>query len=252
MLSIIVINLLGGLGVGVMQQGLSLSEALLKYSLLTIGDGMVAQIPALLAAMAAGLIVTRASSDERDRHLGEAIGRQLAAKPRVLVVAGGLCFLLALVPGFPWWVFGTMALVLAGGGALLLPAMKARWQRFTRPARETMLRRKDAAPTTLATAVPTVLAPLPLVLRLAASCSGDERTGVEIVQRSLAAPVRQIAANAGADPSVVVAEIKRQGKGYNALTGTYEDLLTAGSLDAATVGRLALQGAVSRGDLTPP
>ncbi|MFN7725970.1 MAG: FHIPEP family type III secretion protein [Rubrivivax sp.] len=165
---IIVINLLGGLGVGVMQQGLSLSEALLKYSLLTIGDGMVAQIPALLAAMAAGLIVTRATSDERDRHLGEAIGRQLAAKPRVLVVAGGLCFLLALVPGFPWWVFGTMALLLAGSGALLLPAMKARWQRFTRPARETVLRRKDAAPTTLATAVPTVLAPLPLVLRLPA------------------------------------------------------------------------------------
>jgi chaperonin GroEL len=80
---------------------------------------------------------------------------------------------------------------------------------------------------------------------LAASCSGDERTGVEIVQRSLAAPVRQIAANAGADAAVVVAEIKRLGKGYNALTGTYEDLLTAGILDAAKVVRLALQDAVS-------
>ena len=80
---------------------------------------------------------------------------------------------------------------------------------------------------------------------LAASCSGDERTGVQIVQRSLSAPVRQIAANAGADAAVVVAEIKRLGKGYNALTGTYEDLLSAGILDAAKVVRLALQDAVS-------
>ncbi|MCX5937722.1 MAG: chaperonin GroEL [Cyanobium sp. LacPavin_0920_WC12_MAG_62_9] len=80
---------------------------------------------------------------------------------------------------------------------------------------------------------------------LAASCSGDERTGVQIVQRSLAAPVRQIAANAGADAAVVVAEIKRQGKGYNAMTDTYEDLLAAGILDAAKVVRLALQDAVS-------
>ena len=80
---------------------------------------------------------------------------------------------------------------------------------------------------------------------LAASCTGDERTGVQIVQRSLAAPVRQIAANAGADAAVVVAEIKRQGKGYNAMTGTYEDLLSAGILDAAKVVRLALQDAVS-------
>ena len=80
---------------------------------------------------------------------------------------------------------------------------------------------------------------------LAASCSGDERTGVQIVQRSLAAPVRQIATNAGADAAVVVAEIKRDGKGYNAMTDTYEDLLAAGILDAAKVVRLALQDAVS-------
>ena len=80
---------------------------------------------------------------------------------------------------------------------------------------------------------------------LAASCSGDERTGVQIVQRSLAAPVRQIATNAGADAAVVVAEIKRHGKGYNAMTDTYEDLLAAGILDAAKVVRLALQDAVS-------
>ena len=75
--------------------------------------------------------------------------------------------------------------------------------------------------------------------------NGDERTGVAIVQRALSEPVRQIAANAGADGAVVVSEIRRLGQGYNAATGIYEDLLAAGIVDAAKVTRLALQDAVS-------
>ncbi len=166
---IIVINLLGGLGVGVLQQGMDLGHAMVKYSILTIGDGMVAQIPALLAAMAAGLIVTRATDEENDRHLGEAIARQISAKPRVLLVAGGLCALLTLVPGFPWAVFLVLGLVFGISGALLMPPVKARWQRFTRPARETMLRRKDAPPAVLATALPAPRPTVPLLLELPAS-----------------------------------------------------------------------------------
>jgi type III secretion protein V len=165
---IIVINLLGGLGVGVMQQGMSLSDAMVKYSLLTIGDGMVAQIPALLSAFGAGLIVTRASGDDRDRHLGDAIARQLGAKPRVLVVAGGLCLLMALVPGFPWPVFAVLGLLLGGTGILLGPQMRAKWQRISRPARETVLRRKDVVPAVLQTALPPPRAQLPLVLEVPA------------------------------------------------------------------------------------
>ena len=80
---------------------------------------------------------------------------------------------------------------------------------------------------------------------LAAGLSGDERTGVEIVQRALAAPLHQIAENAGHDPNVVAEEVRRSGNGFNAATGTYEDLLNAGILDAAKVVRLALQDAVS-------
>jgi type III secretion protein V len=178
---IIIINLLGGLGVGVMQQGMTLGDAMVKYSLLTIGDGMVAQIPALLSAMAAGLIVTRASGDDHDRHLGDAIARQLGAKPRVLIVAGVLCLLMALVPGFPWAVFGVLGLVLGGSGILLLPQMRAKWQRFSRPARETVLRRKDSAPAVLNTALPPPRAQLPLVLEVpAAAMQGD--TSAQLVQ----------------------------------------------------------------------
>ena len=80
---------------------------------------------------------------------------------------------------------------------------------------------------------------------LAAGLSGDERTGVEIVQRALAAPLHHIAENAGYDPNVVAEEVRRSGHGFNAATGTYEDLLNAGILDAAKVVRLALQDAVS-------
>ena len=97
---IIVINLLGGLAIGVMMQDLDVGSAMTKYSILTIGEGMVAQIPALLGAMAAGLIVTR-TADEDDKHLGDSIRKQITAKPRVLLVAGGICVLMAFVPGFP-------------------------------------------------------------------------------------------------------------------------------------------------------
>jgi chaperonin GroEL len=80
---------------------------------------------------------------------------------------------------------------------------------------------------------------------LIAATSGDERTGISIVQRALDAPMKQIAFNAGSDGDVVVEEIRRSGLGFNALTGTYEDLLAAGILDAAKVVRLGLQDAVS-------
>ncbi len=178
---IIIINLLGGLGVGVMQQGMTLGDAMVKYSLLTIGDGMVAQIPALLSAMAAGLIVTRASGDDNDRHLGDAIARQLGAKPRVLIVAGVLCLLMALVPGFPWAVFGVLGLLLGGSGVLLLPTMRAKWQRFSRPARETVLRRKDSAPAVLNTALPPPRVQLPLVLEVPAAVMQSDAP-VQLVQ----------------------------------------------------------------------
>ena len=80
---------------------------------------------------------------------------------------------------------------------------------------------------------------------LADSCEGDERTGVQIVQRALLAPAQQIASNAGANAAVVTSEMLRLNKGFNAQSGEYEDLLATGILDAAKVTRLALQDAIS-------
>ncbi|WP_319003997.1 type III secretion system export apparatus subunit SctV [Luteimonas panaciterrae] len=102
---IIIINLLGGLAVGVLQHGMDLGTATHTYSILTIGDGLVSQIPAILATIAAGLVVTRTAGEQDDRHLGEAITRQISGQPRVMLITGCLALLMMFVPGFPWQVF---------------------------------------------------------------------------------------------------------------------------------------------------
>lgn len=109
---IIIINLLGGLAIGVLQHGMTLSEATHTYSILTIGDGLVSQIPAILAAISAGLVVTRTAGEEDDRHLGESIARQISGEPRVLLITGGLALLMVFVPGFPKLVFAILGVAL--------------------------------------------------------------------------------------------------------------------------------------------
>ena len=148
---IIIINLLGGLAIGVFQLDMAMGDAAVKYSILTIGDGMVTQIPALLGAMSAGLLVTRTTDDEHDKHLGDAIGRQLMAKPRVLLVAGGLCLLFAMVPGFPALVFVALGVGLFSAGAMLTPTLRARWERFVQPRVDAVRRRPPVAPTLMST-----------------------------------------------------------------------------------------------------
>ncbi|WP_440222704.1 type III secretion system export apparatus subunit SctV [Dokdonella sp. MW10] len=114
---IIIVNLLGGLAVGVMQMGMPIGEAVHTYSILTIGDGLVSQIPALLASISAGLIVTRTTGEEDHRHLGEAISKQIAKEPRVAIIAGLVALLLLFVPGFPKPAFFVLAAGLLGFSA---------------------------------------------------------------------------------------------------------------------------------------
>ena len=114
---IIIINLLGGLAIGVLQRDMALADATRTYSILTIGDGLVSQIPAILATIAAGLVVTRTTGEVDDKHLGEAITRQVSGQPRVLLITGILALLMTLVPGFPKLVFLALGLVLLGMSA---------------------------------------------------------------------------------------------------------------------------------------
>jgi len=114
-LVIIVVNLVGGLAVGMAQQGMSFGQAVHTFSLLTVGDGLVAQIPALLISVAAGTVVTRVATDEK-RDLGSDIIAQLVSDARALYLAGIIVAGLAFIPGFPSYVFLTLAAFLLFGG----------------------------------------------------------------------------------------------------------------------------------------
>ncbi|MCA9857966.1 MAG: FHIPEP family type III secretion protein, partial [Dehalococcoidia bacterium] len=95
---IVMINLLGGMGVGVLQQGMGFSEAVQHFSLLTVGEGLVSQIPALLISTATGIIVTRAAGES---DLGRDLTTQLTAQPRALLITGIVVTALGIVPGLP-------------------------------------------------------------------------------------------------------------------------------------------------------
>ncbi|WP_061535157.1 flagellar biosynthesis protein FlhA [Collimonas arenae] len=107
-LLIMAINVVGGLIVGVAQHGLDISVAAKNYTLLTIGDGLVAQIPALVISTAAGVIVSRVTTDE---DVGQQLMGQLFSNPQVLFLTAGIIGLMGLVPGMPHIAF----LIIAGG-----------------------------------------------------------------------------------------------------------------------------------------
>ncbi|HEX3771380.1 MAG TPA: flagellar biosynthesis protein FlhA [Polyangiaceae bacterium] len=113
---IVVVNALGGLAIGVGMHGMSAADALRRYGLLTVGDGLVTQIPALVLSTSAGLLVTRVASEEADTPLGDELARHLLGVPKALKVAGGFVLLLAAVPGLPAAPFLAIgvALVLTG------------------------------------------------------------------------------------------------------------------------------------------
>ncbi|WP_353192586.1 type III secretion system export apparatus subunit SctV [Pandoraea pnomenusa] len=114
-LVIIVVNLLGGIGVGVFMRGMSAGDAAAIYAILSIGDGLVSQIPALLISVTAGIIVTRVPGEQR-RNLARELTDQLAAQPRSLTLAAVVLVLFGLIPGFPMHYFALLG-ALAGGAA---------------------------------------------------------------------------------------------------------------------------------------
>lgn len=106
---ILFINIIGGLGVGTMQHGLSFSQAMEYYTLLTIGDGLVAQIPALLLSTATAIIVTRVNSKQ---DMGEQVTTQVFSNPKALAITAGIIGSLGLIPGMPNFIFLLLASVL--------------------------------------------------------------------------------------------------------------------------------------------
>ena len=110
---ILLINLIGGVAIGAFMHDLSLGDALRQYGLLTIGDGLVAQIPALLLSSAAAIIVTRISDSG---NFEAQVSEQMLASPQVLYSAAGVMLILALIPGMPWMAFASFAVALGWAG----------------------------------------------------------------------------------------------------------------------------------------
>ncbi|MGK9168735.1 type III secretion system export apparatus subunit SctV [Inquilinus limosus] len=113
-LIIVAVNLIGGLAIGMLQHGMSLGQAMHVYSLLTIGDGLVSQIPALFVAITSGTVVTRVTTTD-SRNLGADIARQLGANSSALLMAAGVVALLGFIPGFPTLIFLAIAAAMTGG-----------------------------------------------------------------------------------------------------------------------------------------
>ncbi|NOZ74620.1 MAG: flagellar biosynthesis protein FlhA [FCB group bacterium] len=114
------INILGGLAIGVLQRGMPLGEAASKYTILTIGDGLVAQIPALIISTASAIIITRATSES---SLGSDIANQISRRPKVVFITALILGMMGLVPGMPFFPFLIMASLMAGGGYVVQSAL---------------------------------------------------------------------------------------------------------------------------------
>jgi flagellar biosynthesis protein FlhA len=147
---IVMINLLGGLAVGVFQQGMGFAEAAQHFSLLTVGEGLVNQIPALLISTATGIIVTRSVGES---NLGQDLAKQMVRQPRALFLAGGVAMVLGLVPGLPKLPF-----FIIGGIILIVAALLRRGIREEEEAKareeETAVATRPAEPENVAALLP--------------------------------------------------------------------------------------------------
>jgi type III secretion protein V len=121
---ITVINIVGGLIIGIFIHGMSAAQSAHTYALLSIGDGLVSQIPSIMIAITAGIVTTRVSSEEKDTHLGKEIATQLLGQPKALMIAAGVLFLMAGIPGFPAAPFMILAILIGGIGFSLFMSKK--------------------------------------------------------------------------------------------------------------------------------
>ncbi|MFJ5406854.1 type III secretion system export apparatus subunit SctV [Pectobacterium punjabense] len=129
-LVIVFINMIGGFAIGVLQHNMAASDAMHVYSVLTIGDGLIAQIPALLISLTAGMIITRVSADGQkvDANIGREIAEQLTSQPKAWIISSIGMFGFALLPGMPTLVFVAISVSSLGSGLFQLWRIKQQGQ----------------------------------------------------------------------------------------------------------------------------
>ncbi|MEB0046708.1 MULTISPECIES: type III secretion system export apparatus subunit SctV [unclassified Pseudomonas] len=125
-LIIVAINMIGGISIGMVQHGMSGSDALQLYTVLTIGDGLIAQIPALLISVTCGMIITRVPNTDSgvEANIGREIAEQITSQPKAWIIAAVAMLGFAALPGMPTGVFITIAIICGSGGLLQLQRAK--------------------------------------------------------------------------------------------------------------------------------
>ncbi|MBN1613647.1 MAG: flagellar biosynthesis protein FlhA [Deltaproteobacteria bacterium] len=183
---IVLINIIGGLIVGVLQQGMPVADAARNYTLLTVGDGLVTQVPALIVSTAAGMLVTRSTASA---DLGEEVRYQIFANPKALGMASLVLFTFAIIPGMPRFSFMIVS-ILAGLAAY-------RIYKVTEPAVEKEMEKEEApTPAMESTEILTPLDPLGLEVGYGLISLVDMNQGGELLQR-IKALRRQVALEMG-------------------------------------------------------
>ena len=119
---ITLINIVGGLTIGVLQNGMSFAQAAQNYTLMTVGDGLAGQIPALIISTAAGIVVSRAGSDD---SLAKGLVSQMLAQPRAIAIAAGVLFVLGLFPGLPTVPFMILSIVVGSTAYMVIQKHRA-------------------------------------------------------------------------------------------------------------------------------
>lgn len=119
-LIIVAVNLLGGVLIGVLQRGMTASESIKIYSILTIGDGLISQIPALFVSICAGMIVTRVTGSDGPSNIGSDIGAQLLAQPKAFLIGSVVMLGFAIIPGMPTVTFLILSVVVGVVGFIFL------------------------------------------------------------------------------------------------------------------------------------
>ena len=178
----IVINILGGFGVGMLQRGLDLNAALQQYTILTVGEGIVTQIPALLISAASGLLVTRNAGET---NLSVELGKQVMAHPHAIYISAGALFFLGMAPGLPKIPFGLLA------GGLAYYGYRVQLRRNAPPPPPPPAAKTPENLNDLLT-----VDPLEIELGYALVCLADPKQGGDLLERVTAAR-RQIATELG-------------------------------------------------------
>ncbi|MCG7490131.1 EscV/YscV/HrcV family type III secretion system export apparatus protein [Vibrio sp. Of14-4] len=124
---VILTNIFGGIAVGVLQHNMSASEAVNTYAILSVGDGLIAQIPSLLISITAGLIVTRVPGETKSNLANELV-EQVSRQPSSLQMAAAVMFVFAIIPGFPWFVFAPLGLAVLGASFWIMKKNSAKEQ----------------------------------------------------------------------------------------------------------------------------